>query len=140
MKTPFSTRTKEHALRGHIRLFPLLFTLALLPTLLVPMLAEVPVYNPAQPSPWIPPLLAAGGILLIWILPTPPSVLFVSLLLAGSTANILHSHIAPVPDYIAVPLSTDHYMNMADVLLVGALLTLPWVVRGGIEKYWNYRD
>ena len=134
---PFPTSRREHALHGYVRLFLLLFFVALLPTLLVPLFGTVPVYNSLQPSPWIPPVLALGGILVIWMLPVPSTVLMVSLLLAGSTANILHSQIAPVPDYIALPWDQAHYLNVADLLLLGALLAVPFVLYQIIRAYWD---
>lgn len=126
-----------HAIRGHVRLFPLLFLLALLPTILVPLLGTVPVYNPVQPSVLIPPLIGIGTLLLLWMLPTPSAVLFSSLLLAGSTANILHAHIAPVPDYLPLPWDQYHYLNAADVAMLLAFCAVPWVLRAAWQRYWR---
>jgi hypothetical protein len=124
------------AIVGHIRLFPLLFILAIVPTALWPLFAVPPVYNTTEPSILMLPAVALGGLFLLWMLPRPSTVLFASLLLAGVTANIFHAALAPVPDYIPVPFSDDHFFNAADVAILAALATTPFLLRDIWRRYW----
>lgn len=109
------------ARRGYLRLTAILALGAATPTLLAPVFGFAAVYNYQRPSVLLAVVLLLGCWLLIGALPQPSTVLFSALLTAGLLANTIGAQWAPVADYFLVPGSVDHYFNLADILIVGAI-------------------